>query len=227
MNVLKWELRKRIYQLRWIVLSFIILIGIIYLVPMPADGMSTLLLILLFLVAVGSVYIVFVYPTLSTVTDLRRKYFLLEKMRSQPFIIVAITKTILNVISVLIGSGLFLLTAEIMKIKYHISDTEFVMLNITIPYEKILYGNLLFIAAIFLPITVLFSYIAASSIPIFKRHSHLAKAILLFSIIGGAIILVAVANSPNTIVSIVKCIVVLLSFVVSCWLYDNKYGIAN
>jgi len=38
MNIIKWEVKKRAVQLRWIVLPFLAVIGILLLLPVPASG---------------------------------------------------------------------------------------------------------------------------------------------------------------------------------------------
>lgn len=223
MNVLKWELRKRISRLGWILLLFAALFGVIYLLPVHgehgfANKMVTILTIISMLVTIGSIYIVIVYPTLSMVIDLRSKYCVLEKMHSQAFIITAIIKTILNILTVLMGSGLLLLAVEMMK-KFHTSNTKFLVLELKIPYQE-----LIFHTAIFSPTIILFSCTVALSIPAFKRYSFVVT-ILLYIMIGGVILLMAYLPADLTL--IVQSAAILLIFVVSCWLYDNKCEIIN
>lgn len=216
MNILKWEFKKRVYQLRFIVLSFIILIAVLYLLlPLLIDlifGNITVTVLGLISVAAGlmGAYIVVVYPTLSIIIDFRREYCFLEKMHSHPFVITAGVRLLLNVLSALLGSGLLILASEAMK-RFNTDNTRYLVVNLQAPFERLIFDT-----AVLSPAIALFSFTAALSIPIFKRHSFL-KAAVIYAVCG---ITFLMNELP-----IVQCAVVILLTIASCWLYDVRYEV--
>lgn len=223
MNILKWELTKRMYHLRWIILSYLLLIGILYILPTPGgigfeEGLPAVLSFSSMLITIASAYIVLIYPTLAIITDFTKKYGLLEKTHSQPFILTATARVIINIAIVLVGSGLFCLASEVMK-RFHTETTKFLILNLTISYE-----SLLLTTAVILPVVALFAYIVSSSVSPLKRHT-IISAIIIFAVLLATIMMVT--DLPAHISVIAQCILIVVAFLSSCWLYDNKYEITN
>ncbi len=223
MNTLKWELAKHMYHLRWIVAIHLLLIGILHILPVPdnmvlGDGMFTVLTYSSMLMALTGIYIVLIHPTFATTVDLVRKCGLLEKTHSQPFILTAIAKIMVNVAAVLMGSGLFWLAIETMK-KFRTQTSSFLELDLTIPYK-----NLVVVTAVVLPIAALFAHVVSSSFSPFRRHSTIF-AIAIFAMLFAAIMMVQDLPMPAFASVGTQYIIVASAFFLACWLYDNKYEI--
>jgi len=223
MNTLKWEVKKHALRLRWLIIPLMIMVGILFLIPVPAaeelshSTWSTALSAISLFVVIVVAYLIIVYPSLAIVIDIVQKYCLLEKLDSESFFVTGIVKTILNVTLVLIGAGLFLLASQAI----HRFDTEsisFLIVELRIPFSVILVST-----AILFPTLALFSCMLAGSIK--KLQSHfLSNATIIFVITVWIFILASNLPAAGTIISYGMAAV---AFAISCWLYDNKYEITN
>lgn len=213
MNILKWEFKKRVYQLRFMVLAFFIFIAVLYLlIPVSSEFNITVTVLGLISVLAGvmGAYMVVIYPTLSIIIDFRREYCFLEKMNSYPFILTAAVRIFLNILSILLGFGLLILTSNVMK-RFSTENVSYLAINLKAPYVRLIFDT-----AILSPVIALFAFIAALSIPIFKRYPFI-KATAIYAVCG---ITFLVNKLP-----IVQCVVVIILFFMSCWLYDTKYEV--
>jgi hypothetical protein len=218
MNIVKWEMRKRIAHLRWIVLPYLAVLAILFLLPASAEnGLLNVIRSVLgnisILLTFSGAFIVTIYPTLTVYLDLRSRYWLLEKMHGKPFAATVVIRTALNTACVLLGSGLLWLASKLME-KFSTSNMSFMVIHLTVPYEKLLFDT-----AILSPAIALLAFTAALSIPILKKYSAMG-AVALY-IIGIA----AVAMMPDLsliTIPIAQIITVLAAFAGSCWLYEKN-----
>ena len=113
---LRWELRKYVTNLRWAFLPWVTVLAIAYLLPATASRVTwvsntfnALLVISLFI----GLCVMWTYPGASAAKALKSRSSLLEKLRSQPFIVTVVAKTILNVLLFSVCWGLLILTSEV------------------------------------------------------------------------------------------------------------------
>ena len=223
MKTLKWELRKHVLHLRWLIIPYVIILGVLYLIPVPTSrtivyGSSldfSLTIISLVLLIITS-YLVIIYPILSIIDSLVKKYCLLEKTDSRSYITIGITKLVLNMGCVLIASGLFATALEIIR-KFDVTNSKYLIFELKIPFEVVLVTT-----AVLLPVMALLSFMIAGSIKLLRKNP-LISALVVFVI--SVLILIQTQNLGADIAKIVQIIVIIVSFIVSSWLYDNKYEI--
>ncbi|MCL1791888.1 MAG: hypothetical protein FWG40_11215 [Peptococcaceae bacterium] len=120
MKTLKWELKKRVMQLRWVVLPYLGVLGVALMLPKPdtdfngidINGLQSLLMGLSMYVFFCGIYIAFIHPALYVIFDMRRSYALLEKLNRHTFTFTALARTAINVLTVLLGWAMLMLALK-------------------------------------------------------------------------------------------------------------------
>ncbi|MCL2149771.1 MAG: hypothetical protein FWH51_02400 [Dehalococcoidia bacterium] len=224
----KWELRKCVLYLRWVILPWMALLLAAYLLPESVTRVSWLSSSFSAMLAIGMIIgmlVLSVYPGLSVMVGLRAPYGLLEKMRSQPYVITATTKTILNVLLFSLGWGLVMLTYEV--------SHKFSAITL-LPFGGIPYIKAVFYAAISVPTVVMSAIVAASSVPLLRNHAFVGSLVSGLVKLGLTVFAIFILIGAgfggkvlNTGAISAQCVVVITLFAVSCWLYDNKYEVSN
>ena len=224
-NTLKWELRKHILHLRWVIIPMVIILGILFLIPVPTSkviesghSLDLTLSLISFLVMICFTYLIVIYPTISTIDGLVKKHGLLEKMDSRSYLTIGLVKIVLNVVCVLVASGLLMLILDVIR-KFDVTDHSYLILELKVPFQLILFST-----AVLLPTMALLSVMVAGSVKIL-RESSIISALILF--VASIWLLVQAQNLESGIATIIQVVIVMISFVVSCWLYDNKYEMSN
>lgn len=211
MKILKWEFRKRVEQIGWMVALFLLLVGILFVLPPSTNEVNRIGVGLTFMGVVMSilgVYIVIIYPTYCLIKDLKEEYCVIEKLRNQSFFLTELIKIILNVLTVLVGSGLIFLASEVMK-KFQTSNYKFFEVSLKVPFE-----SLVFDTAVFIPVIAIFLYLFVCSIAILKNFPIVCTIVLL------VFIYFVISISP-----LLKLLIVLIALGYSKWLYENKFDI--
>lgn len=220
MKTLKWELRKYLTQLSFVLLPFALVLAVLTVLLVLGyngnSGLVTPLSIISMLVAIECLYLILIYPVFSAIKDLMAKHSLLEKLSIRPYAIVLSSKIVLNIITVLIGAGCFLMATRLMA-EFHIPNTRFLVINISVPFEILMVGT-----AVVLPVTANLSYLLA--ILIAKNRDYtLVWALAIFVVILCG--LSTTVSLPYLPMLILQGIFIVSEFLLSCWLYDNKFEV--
>ena len=224
MKILKWELKKSIVHLRFLLAAYAAIIAILcLLLALPVlqeHALFSLVAIFSLLAAAASIYLVLIYPFVSLISDFRSSYYLLERLTPRRFAAALLCKLLLNALSVLAGSGLLLLAAHLANAvtAAHITFVQVYFLNISL--RGVPYPMLLLYMAIILPIFSCFCRIVSGSLPLCRKHPS-AWAIPLF--VAFSFALFWAHQLSQTAEILILCLFSLAAFAGCCYLYEHKY----
>lgn len=213
MNVFKWEFIKCVRRIWLAVAAMGISIAIIGLLLWLRVSNETVLYNMLIVLEapfiIGGVYLIVIYPVLNVIQDLRGKTALLERLHGCSYYYVLAVKLLINVVVVLLGSGLLLLAMNLMR-RIEVQGISFLKITLNVPFLKLW----LFTAVLF-PALTAFSWL-------FAPFSHSSRpGILRF--VGLTMIVPSFLSSGVSIT--VQCGVAALAYAASGFLYDKKYNV--
>jgi len=226
LNIVKWELRKIILRLNFVFTVYIVALFLVYVITdaliygasnLPTSIAVLSIIVTMLLFSAGG-YLMLMMPTHVVITEMRSHYSVLEKMRGGSFMATAIVRIIVNMLFVLLCYGLLVMVRRLLM--GHGVEEDVLTRSYFLPTAE-----LLFYTVIVSPIVAMFAVIAGTSIPKRKGLS-LVVALALYLIAGAVIFLIWNSSLPVIASLIIQGAVVVLLFVASCWLYDNKWEIA-
>ena len=224
LNIAKWELVKRTSLLNVIFAIYIVLLLMVMFLaetgvyelysPGFVRSLGTTIRILL-ICTMG--YIMFLFPTLSITSEMRSKNFVLEKMRTEPFLSTALVRITISVLWVSLAWGLLILATKISNDEYR----GFLGIGFSDG------AKLVFYSAILSPVIAMFAFTAGLSI---RRWSALSLifSFVFYIVLGTPFIFMEMGSSiPSLATFAIGCVSAIVLLLAACWLYDNKCEIAD
>ena len=218
-KLLKWELIKRYYSLRYLLAGFAALLLLLLALPVPVGetppAFVAVLFISIMLIIAGSFYIIAIYPSYTLVTGLRNQHAPLERSRAVPFALSTAAQFLANAVAILLTSGLVLAVTEIMK-KFSNERTQY----LTLTMDGSIWGYLIAVVAFF-PAVILFSSVAGRSVRSVRSLAPVPTWLLSAVFMGFAFIYLPMVAAPWN--DIFLCLISAAAFFGACWLYERKY----
>ena len=217
-KLLKWELLKRYYSLRFLLAGMIGLLLLLSIWPAPGDVIPPALSLFLMasgvLIVFASFCVIMIYPSYALASGLRNKCAPLERSRSLSFALSMAAQFLSSALIILLTSGLVLLAAGQYK-KFSTMSIQFFTLTTNVS----LWSFLLQMAAFF-PATVLFSSVAGRSVRVLRRIAPIPTWLLFAGFLGLYSVSFHMAAPWG---DLILGLVAAVAFFGACWLYEHKY----
>jgi len=217
-RVLKWELVKRYYSLRYLLACFAALVLLLFALPAPVGqappAQEALLFISSMLIMAGSFYLIAIYPINALITGIRNQHAPLERSRAVPFTLSMAAQFLANAAVILLASGLFLAATEIMK-EFSNESTQYLALTVNNAW-----GYIISVAAFF-PAAILFSCVAGRSARLLRSLAPIPAGLLAIGFLWFYFFCLPMFAAPWK--DICLCLVSAAAFFGACWLHEHKY----
>ena len=217
-KLLKWEMIKRYYSLRYIMACMIGLLLLLSVWPTPGPMIPSALSFFLMasgvLIVFGSFCMIMIYPSYTLASGLRNNSAPLERSRSLSFTLSMAAQFLASAMIILLTSGLVLLAAGQYK-KFSTMNIQFFTLTTNVSLWSFLLQM-----AVFFPAAVLFSSVAGRSVRVLRRIAPIPTWLLFAGFLGLYSVCFQMAAPWG---DLILGLVAILAFLGACWLYEYKY----